>query len=353
MRREYILCVDDEAIILESLKREMREEFGRELDVEAALSGAQALKLIEMLDKEGAQLAVLVTDQRMPGMDGSELLSRVKRNHPDAQAIMLTGYTDIDALKLAVNEAGLFRFISKPWSSADLKLSCRKAIELRGGSILNRSLIRQISSLNCLVTALLESVIDCHDPETFDHVRKVSYFSVALGAALGLDPLYLRRLLVFSTLHDIGKVGIPMAIINKPGPLDRAEMELMRTHVAIGANLVRDIQADPMLLEIIQGHHERWNGAGYPDGLKGEASPMAARIVAMGDVLDALLSPRPYKKAFDFESAAAVIEAGRGEQFDPRLVEAFVKAKDTLRELCTEPSTERCMDIIGVPSSPH
>jgi putative two-component system response regulator len=330
--REYILCVDDEAIILSSLKVELRNEFGKEMDIEIALSGADALELADELAAEGREPALAISDQRMPEMDGSEFLIRLKRKFPDTQCIMLTGYSEVDAIKRAINEAGLFRFISKPWSSLDLKLAARQAVEHRALDLLNRELMDQLEVMNRTILSTLESVVDVNDPSTFDQVRRVSIYAAAIAKEAGLDPITRRKLIVFAPLHDIGKVGISHDILGKPGPLDPEEREIVKTHVTIGERLIHNLEVDPILRDLILHHHERWDGQGYPQGLVGEGIPLAGRIVAIADVFDALVSERPYKKTYDFDAAVEIIKAGAGTHFDPKLVEAFVRASEGLRK---------------------
>jgi len=333
MPPDCVLCVDDEAIILASLKVELKSELGRDVDIEIAMSGQEGLEIAEAIRKEGRNLLIAVTDQRMPGMDGTEFLVRLKKRFPDVLGIMLTGYSEIDSLKRAINEAGLYRFISKPWSPLDLRMSVRQAVERRRLEILNNRLSHQIEAMTRTILATLESVVDVNDPETYDHVRRVSVYASAIARADGLDPIMQRRIFVFSPLHDIGKIGIGRDILGKPGPLSDEERETVKTHVTIGERLVRNIDVDPILREIIRCHHERWDGQGYPDGLSGEAIPLSARIVAIADVFDALLSDRPYKKAIDFDSAAEIIRAGSGSHFDPGLVAAFLAGEASMRAI--------------------
>jgi putative two-component system response regulator len=347
--REYILCVDDESIILMSVRKELRKEFGREIDVETAASGREALELIDELAAKGGEPAVLVSDQRMPGMDGSELFELTKRKFPDVLCIMLTGYMDAQALKDSVNNAGLFRFLGKPWAALDLALSCRRALQLWRGARLNRELLAQMQAINSTVVSLLEKVIDCHDPQTYSHVRRVSAYSELLARSIGVDELTRRKLFAYTPLHDLGKVGIPQAILSKPGPLDEIEFETVKGHVRIGAELVSGIDPDPLLLDVILYHHERWDGGGYPEGLAGVGIPLCARIVAVADVLDALLSERPYKAALDFESAVRVInEEGEGH-FDPAILRAFNGSLPALRQL----SSKRLLEIVFYPGQPE
>jgi len=330
---DCVLCVDDEAIILASLKVELRNEFGKDLDIEIAMSGEEGLAIAEALEAEGRNLLVVITDQRMPHLDGSEFLIRLKARFPEVLGIMLTGFSEIEAIKRAINEASLFRFISKPWSSLELRMAVRQAVEHRRLEILNRRLHRQVEAMNRTILATLESVVDIDDPETYDHVRRVSIYAAAIAKAAGLDRAARKRIFVFAGLHDIGKVGISRDILGKPGPLSDEERATVKSHVDIGGRLVRNIDADPVLREIIRSHHERWDGKGYPEGLAGEAIPLAARIVSIADVFDAVLSNRPYKKAIDFASAVEIIRAGSGSHFDPILVKAFLSCEDCLRSI--------------------
>jgi putative two-component system response regulator len=341
MKSEYILCVDDEAIILASLKQELQSEFGNEIQVATALNGEAALQLVAELEEEGATPALLVSDQRMPRMDGSELMEQVKRKHPDVITIMLTGYSDLDSIRHAVNDAGLYRLISKPWVATDLRMACRRAIEYRSQTQLNRNLLTQMEVLSRTISSIMEDLVDLSDPLTFRRVRKVSCFAALLAGEAGTDPAFRRKVFVFSNLHDIGKVTVPRRILAKNGPLDPDERTIVNSHVTLGSRLIRGIDVDPMVHDIIRHHHERWDGSGYPDGLKGKDIPLSARIVAIADVLDALLAERPYKKALSFDEADEVIRAGAGTQFDPALVAAFERAKDELQKVwehdCIEP----------------
>jgi putative two-component system response regulator len=283
-------------------------------------------------------------------MDGTELMAQVKRKHPDVIAIMLTGYSDLDSIRNAVNDVGLYRLISKPWTAVDLQISCRSALDHRRQAQLNRILLTQMEVLNRTVSSVMQDLIDFNDPQTYMHVRKVSCFAALIAAEAGTDPIFRRKIFVFANLHDVGKVAVPHEIIAKKGPLSPEEREIMKTHVTMGERLMRGMNVDPMVREIILHHHERWDGSGYPDGLKGEEIPLSARIVAIADVLDALLAERPYKKALAFDEAAEVVKAGSATQFDPTLVEAFEREADELQEVwqdnCIEPYLKKA-GLIG------
>lgn len=348
MGREYILCVDDEAIILESLKREMLDEFGKDYDIETARGGAEALALASELSAQGVEPAALITDQRMPGMDGSELMARVKALYPEVRCIMLTGYTDTDALRHAINAEALFRFISKPWAPFDLELAVRRALELRALSVSNKSLLGQLEALNRTIVDVLDSVVDSSDPETHSHDHRVSCYSALLAREVGCDLDTQRKIFVFSSLHDIGKIGIPKSILLKPGPLSAEEWGVMRKHVTIGARIVQKARVDRMLSDLTLYHHEWWDGSGYPDGLAGKKIPLSARIVAIADVLDALLSERPYKERVDFGAAVETIRREAGTHFDPELVERFEDARILFGAFAEDRTVEECIRSLGL-----
>jgi len=351
MEREYILCVDDEAIILASIQCELEVGLANSLDVVTAISGREALELISELDAEGSTLALLITDQRMPGMDGTDLMAEVRRTHPDAPAIMLTGYADVGSIKDAVNDGGLFRLMTKPWSASDLLVACRSALESRANKLLNRSLLTQIETVNRTLGSLIEHIIDSSDPRTYECVRKVSSFAAIIGFEAGLDRRLVHKLFVFAGLHDLGKIAVPREILAKPGPLTEQELALMRSHVAVGAQIARAMEVDPILHDIIAYHHERWDGSGYPHGTASEAIPVAARVVAIADSFDAILAERSYKRAVPFDEAVRIVVAGRETLFDPTLIGAFERAICDLRVVHEGTSAGHLLSKIGIPSA--
>jgi len=350
MEREYILCVDDEAIILASIQCELEVGLENSIDVVTAISGKEALELIGELDGEGSTLALLITDQRMPGMDGTQLIAEVRRTHPDAPSIMLTGYADVGSIKDAVNEGGLYRLMTKPWCATDLLMACRSALENRANRLLNRSLLTQVQTVNRTLGSLIEQIIDSGDPRTYDCARKVSSFAAIIGSEAGLEQQEVHKLFVFAGLHDLGKVAVPREILCKPGPLDEQEHALMRRHVEVGAKIACAMEVDPILQEIIANHHERWDGSGYPLGIASEAIPVTARVVAIADSFDALLAERSYKSAVRFDDAVRIIVAGAGTLFDPMLIGAFERAGCDLEAVHEGRSAEHYLSKIGIPT---
>ncbi len=332
MKDRYILCVDDEPLITTSLRQELRAAFPA-YKVESALSGAEALDLMKELLLEGAKPAVLVTDERMGKISGHELMIEARRLFPNLYSILLTGYTDIDALTKAINEGGLFRYIKKHGERRDLTLAVGKALSLYKAEREVCELKAQIEKLNYAVVAALENKAHKGDEYTYTHVQRVARYAEELAETIGLDTSEVNRIRLYAPLHDIGKSAIPSEILNKKASLSSEEFELVKTHVEEGAELLSKIELDPVAKDIILYHHERWDGSGYQKKLKGEDIPLSARIVAVADVADAMLSPRPYTGPLPYSEVADYICEKSGSQFDPQVVEAFCSKRERMQEI--------------------
>ncbi len=191
---------------------------------------------------------------------------------------------------------------------------------------------------NSLISAL-ESANLYNDEDTGIHLERVSEYSMVLAEEAGLAKRFVKEIKIYSPLHDIGKVGIPDAILKKPGKYTDDEFEAMKNHVLIGYNMVKDSSISNVAKNIIRYHHEKWDGRGYVDGLKGEEIPIEARIVAIADVFDALTTERSYKPAFDMEKTLRIMNEGRGRHFDPNLIEIFnrsLKRILSIKQRCKE-----------------
>lgn len=326
----YILCVDDEALIVESVRQELRRSIPG-ATIETALSGAEALSLLEEIERQGEALAVLITDERMPGMRGHELLRLVRERHPHAYGILLTGYADIDAIQGAVNEAGLFRLMQKPWNRTDLAIAVRRALDLFEREREVAALRIRVEKLNLAIVAALENPAHESDPEFFKHLQQVACFAAIIGRRLGLPEIEVRKLFIYAPLHDLGKYTVPSAILNKPGKLTPEEFGIMKEHVTAGARVIETVDIDPFARDIILYHHEHWNGKGYLEGLAGTEIPVAGRIVGLADVLSAVLQKRPYKDAVPYDQVAAELIRASGSHFDPDVVDAFLAEREACR----------------------
>ena len=325
-----VLCVDDEPIILQSLRIELRNALSGQCTIETAESGEEALDIFTEIRQDGRQLAIVISDQNMPGLKGHEVLSRVKNLSPETFTILLTGFSDLEGVKQAVNNADLYRYITKPWKKEEFIFTIREALRSFQQDRLIREQTVKIEKLTFSMIHALEAANLSYDEDTSYHILRVSEYSAFLAEALKLDPAFVQRLRTYSKLHDIGKVGVACQLLNKPGRYTPEEFEIMKQHVWYGFQILSVEGIDEMAKNIAQNHHERWDGSGYQRGLAGEAIPLEARIVAVADVFDALLSRRIYKKALPFDEAFQLILDASGSHFDPTIVDAFRAGRQEL-----------------------
>lgn len=307
-RKRRILVVDDEEMIRELLRVNLQRAG---FEVEEAADGLEGL---EKLQQEEIDLVVL--DLRMPHMNGFEFLKVVKRDrrYRLIPVIVMTGYEheELRALELGADD-----FLSKPVERARLLARVRAHIRMK-------SFIEEMEHIED-VLVFLAQVAEAKDHYTEAHLERVSRYSLAIGRVLRLDEEMLEQLHKGALLHDIGKVGVPDRILQKPGRLTPEEYEEMKKHTIIGYEMckpLRSLQGGALL--VIRHHHERWDGKGYPDGLKGEEIPLLARIVSVVDAYDAMTTDRVYRKALPEEKARAEIQRNAGSQFDPKVAEVFL-----------------------------
>ncbi len=309
-----LLLVDDEPDIVDSLSRTFRRDY----TILTAGSGAAA---IELLGRE--QVDLIISDQRMPGVTGDAVLKFALQTQPEAIRILLTGYADLESLVRCVNEAGIYKYISKPWEPENLRLTVVRALE-------SLDLSRQLSRANHhLRQAYLDAVsmlsVACEgkDQDTGYHVQRVQHFTTALARQLGIAADQADHMGVMSILHDVGKLYIPDEILKKPAKLDANEWSTMQRHPEFGVRILGDNPFYAMARDIALCHHENIDGSGYPGGLKDAAIPLAARIVKVADVFDALTSRRPYKDPWDSAQALEWMQQRSGTEFDAAAIEAL------------------------------
>lgn len=330
MDTPVVLCVDDEPIILQSLRIELRNALSGQCTIETAESGEEALDIFEEIRQDGRRLAILISDQNMPGMKGHEVLSRVKTMSPETFTILLTGFSDLEGVKQAVNNADLYRYITKPWKKEEFIFTIREALRSFQQDRLIGEQTVKIEKLTFSMIHALEAANLSYDEDTSYHILRVSEYSAYLAEALQLDPAFVHRIRTYSKLHDIGKVGVACQLLNKPGRYTPEEFEIMKQHVWYGYQILNVEGIDEMAKNIAKHHHERWDGSGYLQGLLGEAIPLEARIVAVADVFDALLSKRIYKAALPFDEAFELVLDASGTHFDPKVIQAFKAGRDDL-----------------------
>ena len=298
-----------------------------------------------------------VTDVKMPVMDGLEFLRTVRGLDPDAAVIMLTGVGD---LKIAIEslKVGAYDFIIKPVNVDELLIAAERAVERRHLLIerreyqitlerrveeATRDLALALRELQDTYRATLEalgSALDTRDVGTEAHSRRVRGYALTIARAQGVPEHDVKDIEHGVLLHDIGKIGIPDAILLKPGPLTPEEWIIMRTHPEVGRRLIERIPFLRGAVPIVYHHHEKWDGTGYPLGLRGEAIPLGARIFAVADAFDAMIFDRPYSKAVSYEAARKEIQRCAGTHFDPAVVEAFLSIPETVFEEISRRSLE-------------
>jgi putative two-component system response regulator len=316
-----IMLVDDEPANLRLLERLFRRDY----HVLTASSGMEALHLLEQHD-----VALLITDQRMPGMSGIELLKRTADLRPHMVRIILTGYTDLNSLVEAINCGQVYKYVTKPWSNDDLRQTVSRAVEHYEATkarhelvFANERLAQRLQEMTQGFVRAIADALDAKDDYVHGHARRVSGYSTAIGRRLQLDASLLEQLQLAALLHDIGKIGTPDHILLKPAPLTEEERAIVQLHSERGARMLAGISEMHEVAAAVRHHHERFDGTGYPEGLYGEQIPLPARIIAVADAYDAMTSPRPYCEALDHEAACQQLEQGAGTQFDPLIVRAF------------------------------
>jgi len=311
-----VLLVDDEEQILKSFQRRLRDQ----LAFEIATSGKEGLRMLE----EKGPYAVVVSDFRMPEMDGIEFLKRVREASPDTVRIMLTGYADLQTAMQAVNESQVFRFLNKPCPPALLHESIAQAIKYYQSLQAERELIdlrRWRMSLEQIVFALVR-LVESRDPYTAGHQQRVAQLSSALAAEMGLERAQADIIRMAAIVHDVGKVYVPIEFLNKPGSLREPEFNIIQLHPQVGYEILGPIEFEKPISQMVLQHHERINGTGYPRGLKGLDIMKESRIIAVADVVEAMCSHRPYRPSRGLDKALQEIENNAGELYDPEAVKA-------------------------------
>ena len=296
----------------------------------SAGNGEEALRSLQH-----ERFDAVISDLHMPGIDGAELLTKVRRRYPHLPFLVVTVEDDVDVGVRAMR-SGADNYLVKPFLESAVVASLESALHRRQ---LEREVENYHQKLEEMVaerTRQLErsyedtlqalgALIDLRDHETAGHSERVCRYSLEIARTLGWSGKQLDSLARAAYLHDIGKLGIPDGILLKPGPLSENERKFMQQHVQIGFDIVKDIPFLVDAAEIILMHHERYDGGGYPRGLKGKEILLGGQIFAVADTLDAITSDRPYRRASSFEAAREVIRLGSGSQFDPEVVAAFLK----------------------------
>ena len=327
-----ILCIDDNPEVLKLMKMLLADEF----DLELVTSAEQGLKFMRDRNPD-----LVLCDVMMPGMDGHAFSRAVKGDDSlkHIPIILVTARTGAEMLNEGI-QAGADDYISKPFDSTELKARIRSQLRLRQMeselALVNRNLkmrtsdlVEQQRSLFLSTVKSLASAIDAKDEYTRHHSTRVTEFSLKIAAKMGYSEKELGELELAAVLHDVGKIGVPESILNKPGRLTDEEFKLIQEHPVRGEAILSPVIELKQIGRIVRAHHERYDGRGYPDKLKGREIPLSARIMAIADTYDSITSERPYRKAASHRYAVKEIIANSGTQFDPEVVENFLEIAGT------------------------
>ncbi len=327
-----VVAIDDEEFNI-LLYQELIKEIG--YSIKGFTNPKEGLDFIK---RYGAD--VVIVDQIMPEMSGLEVIHKIHTMDPTILLVMVTAKEDRE-LKLNALDRGATEFLTKPIDGIEFKIRLKNLIELRKAhnilkdfnKILREEVKRatkEILDRELETIQILSKAAEYKDRETGNHILRVAHYCLLMAKELDLNEEDQNLIFYASPLHDIGKVGIPDAILLKPGKLTKEEFEVVKTHTTIGYNLLHKSKNKYLRTGAVISltHHEKFNGKGYPKGLKGEDIPLFGRIVAIADVFDALTTVRPYKPAWPLDKAFDLIEQEKGQHFDPKLAEIFLKLKD-------------------------
>lgn len=342
--KKTLLFVDDEPNILSALKRVF---FDDDFEILTATSGKEALKMME-----GQPVQLVISDQRMPEMSGTELLAKIREKNPEIMRVILTGFADMDAAVEAINSGQIYQFIFKPWNDEELRSVVVRALEHFDLEGENKRLLSQLKAMNdqlsqkvkertqlivqknvelgklnkTLESSLVNTVrvfvnlLEMSRPEVSRHARRVATVATALAKELDWDEKHIRDLEIASLLHDIGKIGIPESILRKAqDDLVEGEQKILKNHPLLGQNTLGAIDSFQNVGKIVRAHHERWDGGGFPDGLKGDQIPVEARLLSLCNVFDHLEQDER-SPAF----IAKFVSNNAGSVFDPSMVNALM-----------------------------
>jgi putative two-component system response regulator len=339
--KHRVLIVDDEPVVRRILRQRLLADG---YHCEEAGSAKEAM---DRLANDSAELVVL--DIKMPGKSGVELLPEIKHMYPDTAVIMATAVTDT-ATAINCMRGGAYDYVAKPFNLDEVAISAQRALEKRRLELENRAYQQHLEKMVAERTAELKQAIgkiklasldtihrlaraaEYKDEDTGAHIQRMSQYSAVIARKMGLGDSEVENILYAAPMHDVGKIGIPDHILLKAGSLDADEWEVMKKHTVIGAEILQGSDAEFIRrAEVIAlTHHEKWDGSGYPRGLRGPEIPLAGRIVAIADVFDALTSKRPYKTPYSVDKSLNIIRESSGTHFDPDVADAFFAVKDKI-----------------------
>ncbi|MEN6638398.1 MAG: HD domain-containing phosphohydrolase [Smithella sp.] len=353
--RHSILLIDDEEAILDIMTMTLADEG---YDLHTAGSAEEGLKILKA---SPPSFSLIISDQLMPGMTGVQFFAKARDICPDAMRVLLTGYTDTDAIIDAINSGGIHLYLTKPWRKDELLHTIRQMLTKAELVIENRRLDELVKKQNAELLELnknleekvrlktqhldqragelrasyerirlilegtvlaMSKIVESRDPYTAGHEQQVAKIACIIAKKLPLPDDQVEAIRVAGLLHDIGKIAVPSEILTKPGRLSRLEMEMVKTHCQNAYDILKTIEFPYPIAQIILQHHERMDGSGYPQGLKGDDILLESRIIGVADVIEAMSSHRPYRPAMDIEMALEEIAKFRDILYDASVVDA-------------------------------
>lgn len=319
LRTLSVLYVEDEESVRDGLSRYMKRRFA---SVDTAANGKEGLDKFKL-----GHYDIVVTDVRMPTMDGLEMARQIKAIRDEVPVIVVTAYNETDYFMRAI-DIGVDRYVKKPVDPEELIGAIYKSTRVHFQQHeLEKERERVLDILEHTVAALSRA-IEKRDPYTDGHQKRVAQLAEAIGVEMGLSKHSVSGIRLAALIHDIGKIIVPAELLSRPGRLSPTEFELIKMHPQSGFEIVGDIDFPWPIGQIIQEHHERMDGSGYPGGLKGDEILQEARVVGVADVVDAMASHRPYRVALGIEAAIAEIKANRGRLYDPEVVDACIRVME-------------------------
>ncbi len=356
MATEKILIVDDEQPVREYVERTLKH-----LGYNVVASTGDAETALKILKEEDT--ALLLADIHMPGKDGMWLLKEIRNLSVDTNIIVITASHNLEDAIASLN-LGADRYILKPMRIQEIEHTVKNVMEKRKLLMENKAYQQQLEERVSIRTAELKETLDAlslsqdkikhgyietiqrltaaaeyKDEETGSHLRRIGLYTRLIAEELDLPSGLIEMIFITSPMHDLGKISIPDKILLKHGPLTPVEFEVIKTHTVVGARILQGSDSEFLKISesIALSHHERWNGSGYPYGLKGEAIPLESRILMVADQYDAIRSRRPYKEPVDHMTAYKILTEGDGksrpEQFDPQVLEVFRKHHEKFNEI--------------------
>jgi putative two-component system response regulator len=342
-KKPTILVVDDEDLNLRVIEAML---LPLNYEVVLARDGEEALAKVRDISPD-----VILLDIMMPKLDGFEVARRLKEGEKTKTipVVMVTALSEVNDRVKAL-QAGADDFLSKPVEKTELRARVQSLLKVKAYNdhLLTyqseletevakrteqlRQAFERIKAVSLETVYRLSRAAEYRDEDTGAHLQRMSHYAAAVSRHMGLDESMVENILYAAPMHDVGKIGIPDHILLKPAKLNPDEWEIMKQHAIIGAQILdgSDVEVIKLGEVVARTHHEKWNGSGYPVGLKGEEIPLPGRIAAISDVFDALTSKRPYKGPFSLEKSFSIIQEDRGKHFDPDVVDAFFSLKDEI-----------------------